>query len=121
MKDIIGKSKIISINLPRKLTINKVDVYNKPEIANAFNDFFTDIGQKLASQITKSSKTFKTYINKVNVIILYQILLLKNLTIMKEIGQNLNKKTLYLTIWIKIGLTYSKLINKMLIFPWILF
>ena len=45
----------------------------------------------------------------------------KNLTIMKEIGQKLNKKTLYLTILIKIGLTYSKLINKMLIFLWIFF
>ena len=37
---------------------------------------------------------------------------------MKEIGQNLNKKILYLTILIKIGQTYSKLINKMLIFLW---
>ena len=35
MKDIIGKSKIKLTNLPRKLTINKVDVYNKPEIADA--------------------------------------------------------------------------------------
>ena len=33
MKDIIGKSKIRSKNLPGKLTINKVDVYNKPEIS----------------------------------------------------------------------------------------
>ena len=40
---------------------------------------------------------------------------------MKEIGQNLNKKTLYLIILIKIGLTYCKLINQMLIFRWILF
>ena len=54
MKDIIRKSKVKSTNLPRKLTINKVDVYNKPEIADAFNDFFTNIGQKLASQIPKS-------------------------------------------------------------------
>ena len=30
MKVIIGKSKIKSTNLPRKLTINKVDVYKKP-------------------------------------------------------------------------------------------
>ena len=36
--------------------------------ADAFNDFFTNIGQKLTSQIPKSSKTFETYINKVNVI-----------------------------------------------------
>ena len=68
MKDIIGKSKIKSTNLLRKLIINKVNVYNKPEIADAFNDFFTNIGQKLASQIPKSSKTFEAYISKVNVI-----------------------------------------------------
>ena len=67
MTDIIGKSKTKSTNLARKLTINKVDVYHKPEIADAFNDFFTNIGQKLASQIPKSSKIFETYINKVNV------------------------------------------------------
>ena len=68
MKDIIGKSKIRSTNLPRKLIINKTNVYNKHKRANAFNDFFTNIGQKEASQIPKSSKTFETYINKVNVI-----------------------------------------------------
>ena len=67
MQDIIEKSKIKSTNLPRKLTI-KVDVYNKPEIADSFNDFFTNIGQKPVSQIPKSSKTFEIYINKVNVI-----------------------------------------------------
>ena len=46
-----------------------MDVHSKPEIADAFNNFFTNIGQKLASQIPKSSKTFETYINKVDVII----------------------------------------------------
>ena len=45
-----------------------MDAYNKPKIADAFNDFFTNIGQKLASQIPKSSKTFETYINIANVI-----------------------------------------------------
>ena len=39
MKDLIGKSKIKSTNLPRKLTINKVDVYDKHETADAFNAF----------------------------------------------------------------------------------
>ena len=68
MKDIIGKSKIKLTNLPCKVTNNKVDVYNKPEMVNAFNYFFTNVGQKLASQIPKSSKTFETYSNKVNVI-----------------------------------------------------
>ena len=68
MKDIIGKSKTKSTNIPRKLIINKMDVYNKHKTANAFNDFFENIGQKVASQIPKSPKTFERYINKVNVI-----------------------------------------------------
>ena len=54
------KTKLKLTNLPRKLTINKLDVYNKPRIDDAFNNFFTNIGQKLASQIRKSSKTFET-------------------------------------------------------------
>ena len=46
MKDTFRKPKIKSTNLQRKLTINKVDVFNKREIADAFNDFFTNICQK---------------------------------------------------------------------------
>ena len=38
---------------------------------------------------------------------IFQFLLAKNLTFMKEIGQNLNKKSSYLTILIKIGLPYT--------------
>ena len=33
-----------SANLLHKLTINKVYVYNKPEIPDVFNGFFTIIG-----------------------------------------------------------------------------
>ena len=38
-------------------------------MADAFSNFFTNIGRKLASQIPKSSKTFETYINKVNIVL----------------------------------------------------
>ena len=62
----IGKSKINSPNLPPKLTIKKDDNYNKPETADAFNDFSTNICEKLPSQIPKPSTTFETYVNKVN-------------------------------------------------------
>ena len=44
-----------------------MDVYNKLKKDNALNDFFTNDGQELASQIPKSSKTFEAYINKVDV------------------------------------------------------
>ena len=43
------------------------------------NDFFTNIGQKLSSKIPKSSKTFKAYINKVNVIMESKPLLINEL------------------------------------------
>ena len=48
------KIKIKSTNIPRRFKTNKVDVCNKSELANTSNGFFTNIGQKLASQITKS-------------------------------------------------------------------
>ena len=43
-------------NFPCKLTV-----------ADTFNDFFTSIVQKMASQVPKLSRTFETYINRVNV------------------------------------------------------
>ena len=46
MKNINGKSKIKSTNLPCKLTINEVDVYNKPKIVDAFfNKYWLQTGQ----------------------------------------------------------------------------
>ena len=68
VRDIIEKSKIRSTDLPPIVTTNKVYVYNTSKTANAFDNSFTKIGQKLASQIQKLFKTFETYINKVNVI-----------------------------------------------------
>ena len=67
MKDIIGNSEIKLTNLPRKLTLNKVNLYNKPKKPDTVNYFFTNIGQKLTRQIPKSSKKCVAYINKVNV------------------------------------------------------
>ena len=55
MKDIIERSKIKLINLPRKLTINKVDVYNKFKVANGYNDFFTSISKKLVKHLKNLS------------------------------------------------------------------
>ena len=44
MKDIIGNSEIKLTNLPRKLTLNKVNLYNKPKKPDTANYFFTNIG-----------------------------------------------------------------------------
>ena len=64
MKELIGKIKPKSSNLPRRITVNEVDIFDKRKIANEFNAFFTNIGSKLASKIPNASTTFESYINK---------------------------------------------------------
>ena len=64
MKELMGKIKLKSSNLPRRITVNEVDIFDKRKIANEFNTFFTNIGSKLASKIQNASRTFESYINK---------------------------------------------------------
>ena len=45
MKELIGKIKPKSSNLPRRITVNEVDIFDKRKIANEFNAFFTNIGK----------------------------------------------------------------------------
>ena len=46
MKNTKGKSKAKSTNIPRKLTINKVDVYIKPEMLSiTFYRYWSETGQ----------------------------------------------------------------------------
>ena len=51
-----------------------MDVYKKPKVTNAFNDFLRNVSQKLASK-----NMFETYINKVNVIMDFKPLLTNKL------------------------------------------
>ena len=64
MKELVGKIKLKPSNLPRRVTVNEVDAFDEPKIANEFNAFFTNIETKLASKIPNASRTFQSYINK---------------------------------------------------------
>ena len=64
MKELLGKIKLKSSNLPRRITVNEVDIFDEHKIANEFNSFFTNIGSKLASKIPNASTTFESYIDK---------------------------------------------------------
>ena len=64
MKELIGKIKLKSSNLPRRITINEVDIFDERKTANEFNSFFTNNESKLASKIPNASTTFASYINK---------------------------------------------------------
>ena len=50
MKELAGKIRFQASNLPRKITVNEVDIVDERKISNEFNAFFTNIGGKLASK-----------------------------------------------------------------------
>ena len=57
MKELTGKTKLKSSNVPRWITVNEVDIFDEHKIANEFITFFTNIGSKLASKIPNASTT----------------------------------------------------------------
>ena len=66
MKELIGKIKLKSSNVPRRITVIDFDIFDERKFANEFNAFFTNIGSKLASKIPNASTTFEFHINKPN-------------------------------------------------------
>ena len=64
LKELIGKMTLKSSNFPRKITVNKVGLFDQKKIAHEFNSFFTNIGKKLASKIPNASTPFKSFVNK---------------------------------------------------------
>ena len=87
----------------------RITIHSKTLIENIFSNFLTHelIYGNISATISDHLLHFYLFL------IFCQILLAKTLTFMKEIGQNLNKKTFYLTILRKIGQTYYELISKM--------
>ena len=61
MKEVIGKSKLIPSTLPR-FCINKNIIFQEKLIANAFSNFFINIGPKLADDIPTVTRSFENYV-----------------------------------------------------------
>ena len=64
MKEPIGKMTLKSSNDPRKITVNKVDLFDQTKIAHEFNSFITNIGKNLASKVPNASTPFEYFVNK---------------------------------------------------------
>ena len=64
MKELLAKIKLKSSNLPIKITVNKIDIFDERKIANQFNAFFTNIRGELASKIPNAVIAFESYITK---------------------------------------------------------
>ena len=54
MKELIGKTKINKSSLPSKIVADKTEILGEINIANEFNNFFTNIGLKVTKKISES-------------------------------------------------------------------
>ena len=66
MKEVIGKSKLIHSTLPRKIVINKNVIFEEKHIGNAINNFFINIGPKLADYIPTTTRSFESQVQNTN-------------------------------------------------------
>ena len=59
----MGKEKVKNNNLPNIIrTDDNREIFDKKEIAENFNNYYTNIGPKLASKIPATGKDFKSYL-----------------------------------------------------------
>ena len=66
MKEVIGKTNTSGSRLPTKLVINKNDMTSEIGLANKFSKFFTKISPELAKKIPTASRTFESFLNKID-------------------------------------------------------
>ena len=62
----MARSKSKKSSLPFKIIIDKTEILSEKNISNEFNNFFKDIGLKLAKKIPESSQPFESYMKKLN-------------------------------------------------------
>ena len=62
MKELTGKGKLHNNSLPKHLILNNRNIFDQKIIANSFNEYFVNVGPKLASEITQSQRSFEMYL-----------------------------------------------------------
>ena len=51
IKEVMGKGKLANNSLPKHLILNNRDIFDQKTIANSFNEYFVNVGPKLACEI----------------------------------------------------------------------
>ena len=64
MKELIGKARNTESSLPIKLVIEKKEVTEIKDIAEEFNNSFTNVGPNLAKKVPNSSNSFTSFLNQ---------------------------------------------------------
>ena len=59
MKEVIGKVKLVSNSLEKHLIFNNSNNFDKKTIANSFNEYFVNVGLKLAPEIPKLQRSYE--------------------------------------------------------------
>ena len=51
MKEVISKGRLVNNLLPKHLILNNRNIFDQKNIANSFNEYFVNVGPKLACEI----------------------------------------------------------------------
>ena len=62
MKELIRRVTLRPSNLPRKIIVNKADLFDETKMAHEFNFFFTSMGKNMASKIASVSTPFEYFV-----------------------------------------------------------
>ena len=65
MKEVIGKGKLVKNSLPKYIILNNRNIFDQETIATSFNEYFVNVGPKLACEILQSQKSFEMYLKKI--------------------------------------------------------
>ena len=59
MKKVIDKVKLVNNSLSKHLILNNKNIFDQKTIANSFNEYFVNVGSKLAREIPGSDSSFE--------------------------------------------------------------
>ena len=64
MKEVIRKGKLVNNSLPKHLILNNRNIFDQKTIANSFNEYFVNVGPKLASEMSQLQRSFELYLTR---------------------------------------------------------
>ena len=64
MKEVIGKGELVNNSLPKHLILNNRNIFDQNTIVNSFNEYFVNVGPKLACEIPQSQRSFEMYLKE---------------------------------------------------------
>ena len=64
MKEVIGKGKLVNNSLPKHLILSNRNIFDQKTIASSFNEYFANVGPKLACELLQSQRSFEMYLKE---------------------------------------------------------